>query len=301
MTTTRLTSGAVRARPPGPLDLAASLAPLSRWGDDLVDRWDGARLAGTAAISAGPVPYLAVARGGLAEPWLDVIAPASPGEVAAALVARLPAPPPEFAGLCRRDPVVGRLAGRFPGVRPVLRPDLLTALVHCVSAQQVNLAWAATTRRRLALAFGRRQEVAGVEVYRHDAGRLAAASVAEVRSLQFTTAKAATLVEVARAMVTGRLGLADLAGLPDAEVVARLTALRGIGTWSAEWVLARTLGRPVVVAGDLGVRRAVGAAYGLGPLPAPDEVRRATAHWGGAALAGQTLLLHAWAEGVLTP
>jgi 3-methyladenine DNA glycosylase/8-oxoguanine DNA glycosylase len=298
--TTRPAAGAARVLLPGPLDLAASLAPLSRWGDDLVDRWDGVRLAGTAATAAGPVPFVAVARGDLACPWLDVLAPSAPAEVAAALTARFPPMPPEFADLCRDDPVVARLAGRFPGLRPVLRQDLLTALVHCVSAQQVNLAWAATTRRRLALRFGRRHEVVGVEVHSHDAARLAAASVAEVRSLQFTTAKAAALIEVARAVAAGRLALADLAALPDAEVVARLTATRGIGTWSAGWVLARTLGRPVVVTGDLGVRRAVGAAYRRGALPAPDEVRRATAHWGGAALAAQALLLHAWAVGALS-
>lgn len=287
----------VRVPLAGPFDLAASLEPLRRSGDDLVDRWDGVRLLGT----IGEVPYAATPGGDLRQPWLDVTVEPAPGSdaVAAAVAARFAPAPPSFAALCRADPVLGELDARLPGVRTVRRPDLLTALIHCVSAQQVNLVWAATTRRRLAEAFGRRLEVAGHVVHRHDAARLAAATVAELRALQFTNAKAAFIIAAAGAVATGAVGLEELELLPDAEVVARLTALHGIGVWSAEWVLARTLGRPVVVTGDLGVRRAVGAAYLGEPLPSPAAVRRATAHWGDAANAAQQLLLHAMAEGLL--
>ncbi|HXM54300.1 MAG TPA: hypothetical protein VOB72_02835, partial [Candidatus Dormibacteraeota bacterium] len=264
----------MRVSVPGPFDLAASLEPLRRWGDELVDRWDGVWLVGTIE----EVPYAAGVGGHLAGPWLDVVVdpPADAGAVASAVAARFAAAPASFGALCRTDPVLASLDARFPGVRTVRRPDLLTALIHCVSAQQVNLRWAATTRRRLAEAFGRRLTVAGHVVYRHDPARLAAASVAELRSLQFTNAKSVAIIEAAGAIAGGRVCLEELDGLPDAGVVARLTALRGIGVWSAEWVLARTLGRPVVVAGDLGVRRAVGAAYLGERLPSPDAVRRAT-------------------------
>jgi DNA-3-methyladenine glycosylase II len=91
----------------------------------------------------------------------------------------------------------------------------------------------------------------------------------------------------------------ELERLPDDEVIARLTTIRGIGRWSAEWVLARTLGRACVVAGDLGVRKAVGLAYVGTALPSEADVRRATAHWGDAAGTAQALLLHALGEGAL--
>jgi DNA-3-methyladenine glycosylase II len=74
--------------------------------------------------------------------------------------------------------------------------------------------------------------------------------------------------------------------------VARLVAFPGIGRWTAEWLLARTLGRPRVVAGDLGVRKAVGAAYLDGRMPSEAEVRAVTGHWGPAAGVAQQLLLH---------
>lgn len=302
MRTLETAGGTIRVFPTSPCDLDASLASLSRFGDDLVDRWDGVRLLGTVTVHGQALPYVAVAGGDRERPWLDVTAgPEAVAEAAAVVRARFPPEPPGTTELRAADPVLGDLAERFPGVRLVLRPDLLTALIHCISAQQVNLAWASTTRRRLVERFGRRHEIRGHEVYSHDADLLAAASVAGLRALQFTTAKAAALIEAARAVSSGRLTLAELAVLPDREVVSRLVALRGIGTWSSEWILVRTLGRPMVVAGDLGVRRAVGAAYLQVPLPSPEEVRRATAHWKDAAGAAQALLLHAWAEGAFGP
>jgi 3-methyladenine DNA glycosylase/8-oxoguanine DNA glycosylase len=47
------------------------------------------------------------------------------------------------------------------------------------------------------------------------------------------------------------------------------------------------------VAGDLGVRKAVGQAYGLGAMPSEAEVRAKTAHWGTSAAIAQALVLHA--------
>jgi predicted dehydrogenase len=63
-------------------------------------------------------------------------------------------------------------------------------------------------------------------------------------------------------------------------VVERLVAFPGIGRWTAEWLLARTLGRPRVVAGDLGVRKAVGAAYLGGRMPSEAEVRAVADEFG---------------------
>ena len=80
-------------------------------------------------------------------------------------------------------------------------------------------------------------------------------------------------------------------------MIGELIRLRGIGRWSAEWILARTFGRPVVVAGDLGVRKAVARAYLGAPIASETEVRRATGHWGAAATIAQALLLEGLAAG----
>ncbi len=296
-----------------PLDVGASLEMFRRNGDDLLDRWDGTTLLRTLPTSAVDVHSVAFAcqpidaREAREAPAFRVTVEESADSMQQALVeqavrAMFPALPTDFEALRQRDPVVERLAARYPGVRPVLQFDLLAALVRAISAQQVNLRWATVTRRRLAEAYGERH-VFGPdgqwEVYSLSAAKLAQAQVSDLRALQFTTRKAEYLIGVAQVIASGDVTLAQLSALPDDEVIARLVALRGIGRWTAEWILARTLGRPHVVAGDLGVRKAIGLAYLGESLPPEDSVREATIHWSESALVAQNLLLHALAEGTL--
>jgi DNA-3-methyladenine glycosylase II len=286
---------------PGAVDVRASLDLFLRSGDDLIDRWNGDTLVRTVRTEGGPVAYACWATGTVEKPAFRVMLEdvSRRKEVEQAVRSTFVAAPPELAELLRSDPVIARLDGLYPDLRQARQFDLLAALVRCISAQQVNLRWATTTRRRLAEAFGERHRVGGHEVYALSAERLAAADPAEIRSLQFTTRKAGYIVGVAEEIASGRLALADLAELPDEEIVRRLTSLRGIGLWTAEWVLARTLGRARVVAGDLGVRKAVGLAYLDGSLPPEREVRLTTSHWGPSAGAAQALLLHGLSEGTL--
>jgi DNA-3-methyladenine glycosylase II len=303
----RVTTGAAPAATaaevllPGPLDLDASLEPLRRCGDDLLDRWDGQVLLRTQPAGDGRyVAYAARPVGTLEAPRLRVTV-ARPEELetgVAAVRSLVIAAPEALAALRRRDPLIDRLELLHPGVRQVLYPDLLSSLVRAISAQQVNLRWAATTRRRLAELVGTVHSVDGMEVRSIDAHRLAATPVADLRELQFTTRKSEYLVAAAEAVASGALDTATLAALPDEEVIARLVAVRGLGRWTAEWVLSRTFGRPVVVAGDLAVRKVVGAAYGGGPIAGETEVRPLTAHWGAAAAVAQSLLLHALGTGI---
>jgi DNA-3-methyladenine glycosylase II len=279
----------------GPIDFAASLEIFRRSGDDLIDRWDGEWLTRTVRLEDRPVAYSCRPVGTLDGATLEVIVedvshvPAIEQVILESFVALSP----EFRKLCRIDPVIGRLAKLHLGFRPILHPDLMVALVRCISAQQVNLKWAATVRGRLAEKYGQLHEVGGRTVYSLDPERLARLEIADIRALQFTTSKAEYIINAARAVAARELHIGDLNALTDEEVIARVIAVRGLGVWSAEWVLARTLGRPRISAGDLGVRKAVGKAYFGGRMPTPYEVRSATAHWGAAAALAQELLLHA--------
>jgi DNA-3-methyladenine glycosylase II len=292
-------------RLPGPLDIPASLELFRRSGDDLLDRWDGAVLVRTLPVNGRTVAFACDVTGTRDEPGLRVhVADAADVSAIVDAVRTMFVPaPPEFAVLVARDPVLAVLDARHPGLRPVRQHELFAALVRCISAQQVNLRWAATTRRRLAEAFGARHVVAGHVVYSLPAARFAGVAVEEIRALQFTTRKAEYILASAEAVASGRLSVERLAELADEEAVAELAALRGIGRWTAEWILARTLGRPRVVAGDLGVRKAVAAAY-LGwqprtPLPGEEAIRQATAHWASAANVAQALVLQGYGSRAL--
>ena len=283
---------------PGPLDPAASLEMFRRSGDDLLDRWDGRVFLRTIEIDGRAVAFATAFAGTRARPAVRVAIDdgryAEP--ILAAVRATFVPSPRHFAELSRADPLLARLDARYRGFRPVLQLNLLGALVRCISAQQVNLRWASETRRRLAERFGDKHVVDGAVVYSLSAERLASAAPAEIRALQFTNRKAEYVVAVAQAVTRGQIAIERLAGLSDAEVIDELVALRGIGVWTAEWILARTLGRPRVVAGDLGVRKAIGIAYRNSVMPSEDEVRDLTAHWEVSAAHAQALLLHALGE-----
>jgi len=281
----------------GPLDVAASVERFRRWGDDLVDRWDGRVMVRVLRLPAGPVPFAAEPVGTIEGPRLRVLTPPGAPENELAVALQRMFVQADLGPLAQHDEAIARAGARFPGLRPVLERDPLTALVRSVSAQQINLAFAAVVRRRLVQAFGRRHEVAGHEVWSLDAERLAGAGAPAIRELQFTTRKAEYIVGIAQRVAFEPGFFSSLETLPDDEVVARLTSLPGIGRWSAEWYLARALGRPVVAAGDLGVRKAVGRAYFDGRLPSEQEVRQATAHWGAAAGVAQQLLLETLYQG----
>lgn len=284
----------------GPLDVAGSLERFRRWGDDLLDRWDGQTLVRTAPVDGTAVPYACAVVGTIDRPRVAVTVahPTQAEAVGAAIRATwVAAPDGALAELVASDPVIARLEARYRGIRPIVQTDGVAALVRSISSQQVNLRWAVTTRRRLAEALGLAHALGPHTVYSLPAARLAAASEAQLRALQFTTRKAEYIVAIAQSVLDGALDLPALAAMPDTEVVERLMAVRGIGRWTAEWYLARTLGRPVVVAGDLGVRKAVGAAYQDGALPSEQQVRELTAHWGAAACVAQELLLYALNHG----
>jgi DNA-3-methyladenine glycosylase II len=278
-----------------PIDLRLSLQPFGRWGDDGIDRWNGTTLLRTIRVDGAVVPFSARVAGTDASPRLAVEVPAGVAEVEAierTIRATFVLEPGALNEVAAADEAVASLRRRHGGVVPVLVPDPFMALVRSISAQQVNLPWAATVRRRLAERYGTRFDAGADFVCRLEAAPLAAATVEELRAIQLTTAKSRSLIEVAQAAQQGDLEANNLTAMEDDELIAHLIRLRGIGRWSAEWFLARTLGRPRVVAGDLGVRKAVQRMYGTDVMPTEEEVRRMTAHWGSAATVIQALALH---------
>jgi DNA-3-methyladenine glycosylase II len=285
----------IEVRFDGDADLAASLEIFRRAGDDLIDRWDGAWLTRTVRIDGKSVAYTGRASHERGEAVLAVLTEnLSHNNAIAQTVARSFLPlSSAFEALCQNDAIIGRVAAMHRGFRPILQPDLFVALIRCISAQQVNLRWAATTRRRLAEKYGTLHTIGDQFVYSLNPERVAGANPADIRALQFTTRKAEYIVNVARAIADGALDIEYLRSLSDGEVITLITKIRGLGVWTGEWILARTLGRPRVSASDLGVRKAVGRVYLNGRMPSPDEVRAATAHWGAAAAFAQELLLHA--------
>ena len=162
-----------------------------------------------------------------------------------------------FAAFAAGDPVLAGLVERLHGLRPSLAPDPFEALVTSITAQQVSLHAAFAIRNRLIRAFGEPFEHAWAFPTRE---RIALADPAELVAVGFSGRKAEYAVGLARS----DLDLDGLAALPDEEVKTALTALPGVGEWTADWFLARHLARPGAwPAGDLGLRKAVRHFYGV--------------------------------------
>ena len=173
--------------------------------------------------------------------------------------------PAAAAILAERDPVLHRLVAEAgpPKVRPPAETHF-EALVRAIVYQQLAGPAAAAIHGRLIAALG--DEVTPKRLLSLPAGTL--------RSVGLSANKAASLQDLAAKVLDGTVVL-DPPGLrkeSDAEVVARLSAVRGIGKWTAEMFLMFQLRRlDVWPTGDLGVRRGYGLAWGVG-MPTPKQL-----------------------------
>jgi DNA-3-methyladenine glycosylase II len=146
------------------------------------------------------------------------------------------------------------------------------ALVRTITGQQLSVLAARAIYGRLTDRFGGRAPTPQ-EILADDPEELRAAA-------GLSRAKVGFLRSLAEHVLSGELELERLDALGDEEVSAELTAVKGIGQWSADMFLMFHLGRPdILPVGDLGIRRAIELAYGLAELPAPEEMERIAEPW----------------------
>jgi DNA-3-methyladenine glycosylase II len=230
-----------------PYDFERSLDRFTFWGVDRANVWyDG----GLHRVVAGREVRITKANGGVSvEPFDDEI------ERVVRKLLGLELDLPSFVAFAQGEPVLADAVLRLPGFRPPLAPDPFEALVSSITAQQVSLHSAFAVRSRFVERFG---ELAQHAVAFPTRDRVARATEDELTALGFSRRKAEYVLGLARA----ELDFYELALLTDDEVKARITSLRGLGEWSADWFLARHLARPEAwPAGDLGLRKAVLAFY----------------------------------------
>lgn len=179
--------------------------------------------------------------------------------------------------LAATDPVIGRLVERIPAAMldrtEVERPDdHYGSLLRSITGQQLSVKAAATIYRRVLDHFDGavptpEQILASDPEQLKQAGGLSRAKTGYLRSL-------------AEHVVSGELELTRLDALSDEQVIAELTAVKGIGVWTAQMFLMFHLAREdVLPTGDLGIRRAVMIEYELDALPGPDELTALAETW----------------------
>ena len=274
--------------PNGPLDVEGTLARFHVWGEDPANRVGDGRFRRVLRHGGRLWPWEARWRGAVDDVRIDVDVPGARGTDVEAAVRRevdrifgLPFDLPGFYRFAKSDPVLAALVEPLYGLRPTLAPNGLEMIVGSICAQQVNLQFAYTCRARLVRKYGTLVPGDGDLYAFPDAAALAATRVPALKALQFSTRKAEYIRDLGRAIVSGALDLESLSEAPDAREIQAITGLRGLGLWTAEWYLARCLGRgDVCPAGDLGVRRACERYYGRGRELSENAVRRRARPWG---------------------
>lgn len=271
-------------RPPFRLDLTAWA--LRRRAHNRVDRWDGHRYRRALAVGTTVAEVEVTQTGPLEAPRLAVSIEAGRGArqlepaVTAALqrLLGLDIDLDAFHAFAAGDPRLAPLARRFHGLKPPRFTTPFEALINAIACQQLSLDVGILLLNRLALRFGARA-AAGARAFPVPAD-LARRRPDSLRALGFSRHKAQAVLELARAVVKGEAGLDRLAAEDDAAAVARLCALRGVGRWSAEYVLLRGLGRTHVFPGDdVGARNNLGRWLHRGRPLDYAGVQRALAPW----------------------
>jgi DNA-3-methyladenine glycosylase II len=232
---------------------------LRRRAHNLVDRWDGVTYRRALALSDGPVEVAVTqpslhraARLRVLVTGLAMTA-AVRAEVEAALerLLGLRIDLAEFHQFAAKRPQLAPLAMRFHGMRPPRLATVFETAINAIACQQVSLTLGIHLLNRLSAAYGLALDTDGDTVHSFPRPTdLANRSPAQLRQLGFSLQKGRAIVELAQSITEGRLDLESLTALSDNEAVTRLCELRGLGRWSAEYVLLRGLGRTHVFPGD---------------------------------------------------
>ena len=276
-------------RPLPPFRLDFTVWALRRRPRNDIDRWDGTTYRRIVMIGRRATELAIRQSGSSAVPRVIVAATPSlrtPAErhEARSIVTRLLGLQinlSEWYRLAHRDRRLAELADRFRGVKPPRFPTVFEALVNAFACQQLSLVVGLDLLNRLAAVCDVRRGIGEGAQYAFPAARnVARIAPAKYHAIGFSRQKVHALLTLARGIGRGEIDVDGLALEDDQRALAQLCELRGVGRWTAEYVLLRGLGRLHVFPGDdVGAQKSLVRWLGRsGPLDY-DGVGRAVEKW----------------------
>jgi DNA-3-methyladenine glycosylase II len=273
--------------PPFRLDLTAWA--LRRRPDNRTDRFDKGTYSRILSVGDTPVEVSVSQKGASKEPRVKVhvsgvrFTKTAQSQIAATIEKAfgMRTDLSRFYGIAKHDPRLGLLADKFLGLKPPRFPTAFEAAVNGIACQQLSLNVGIMLLNRLSEACA--LCVHSDSSLHHAFPRpqdLVKLSVVDLRGLGFSTRKAQFLLELARAVTTGELDLEGLAALGRQEAIECLTRWRGIGRWTAEYVLLRGLGDLSAFPGDdVGGRNRLRSWLGIKRPLSYEDVQIVTSKW----------------------
>jgi DNA-3-methyladenine glycosylase II len=178
-----------------------------------------------------------------------------------------------FYRLVASHPIMGRVSRSLNGLKPLRPPSLFEMVVIAITEQQLSLAAAFHIRERLIARFGTLFETLWIFPAPET---LAEAPLGDLMGCGLSRRKAEYVKGFAQRVAEGTFDLDALTRKSDADARACLMSQRGLGAWSAQYILVRGLGRPdCLPSDDVGLRRAVGEYFSRGRQLSPEQLERA--------------------------
>lgn len=168
-----------------------------------------------------------------------------------------------FYSMLDHDKPLSDAVGQLRGLRPPRSESIFEALVVAIIGQQISANVARVIREGLIESYGSPVEAEGHTLYAFPTPESINASTPdELRAHKLSARKVEYVLDTARRTLEGELDIGRFVDMDNEEVIAELTKVRGVGRWSAEWMLMRALGRQdVLPAGDLALRKVVQELY----------------------------------------
>jgi DNA-3-methyladenine glycosylase II len=176
---------------------------------------------------------------------------------------------------------IDRLVRQFAGVRPPRFPSIFESLINAIACQQLTLDSCILLLNRFAERFGVEFRDGDKILYAFPRPEdLTDASQEDIRKLGFSNQKAQAIKELSARVMDNTINFAGLDGMGNKEAIEYLLAIRGIGRWSAEYVLLRGLGRLDTFPGDdVGARNNMQRLFHLDKKPNYEEIKKLTSQW----------------------
>lgn len=273
-----------------PFRLDYTVWALRRRQHNLIDRWDGRQYSRILVIQNDPMKISITQNKPSLNPELSITLNGKQGSsdlstddicllVQKMLGLNLDLQP--FYALLDNDEVIGSLVHQFAGVKPPRFPTLFEALVNAIACQQVSLDVGITMLNRLAEKVGLVFVEAGTPMHAFPRPEdLALISEEDIKKVGFSYQKARAIKELALGFINNKIKQAELEEMANQEVVEYLTTLRGLGRWSAEYVLLRGLGRIDTFPGDdIGAQNNLQRLFYLDQKPGYEEIKKLASRW----------------------
>lgn len=173
--------------------------------------------------------------------------------------------------IMRRDPVMRDIAKAAGPLALQARGQPYQSLLRAILYQQLAGPAAMAIERRFLAMFGNRIP---------KPGELAPLSDEQLRTAGISRQKAGYMRSIAEHFADGRLSDRTLMRMSDDDVIEAVTAIKGVGRWTADMLLMFCLGRPdIMPVGDVGVQNGMKLAYGLAAPPKPPEMLEIAEAW----------------------